>query len=802
MSGENLICTWKRKTLLTNPRLLLLFLLLITNSHFLEAQSRQATSAWDSRFWLAGFAGEVFATASTGSGLLYAGGSFGAVDGRLCQNLAIWNDSLWLPLAGGVNGPVYAIATSGDSVFAGGRFTLAGQTVVRNIALWDGAAWRDLGGGIGDGYESDAVWSLAFSRGVLYAGGAFGSAGGTPAPGVAMWDGSAWSGFGVGTLGRVNALAVLGDTLYAGGRFATMDTTYSPGIAAWYGGMWHPVPPLISSRIVLSLAVDDLGLIVTGGLLTSPDSLRSCVARLTGSGLSILGGSFNAKVGSLYSWEGQILAGGDFTLAGGHSANRIARWVGNQWQPFGGGFDSTVNTISVHNGGVVAAGLFSFSDSAMLPRLAHWDDKRWSRIGEISTGDGANGRIRALCRVGNDVYAGGSFTAIGNVRASRIARWDGLRWWPMGQGVNGIVQAIAQGIDGLYVGGDFTTAGGLVSPRIARWDGSQWHPLASGLDRTVYSLAVKDTEVFAGGTFSSTGATTLRRIGRWDGKQWNALGFGLGGGSIRAMAFVGDTLYVGGQFTQIDTVHTRNIARWNGTAWSQVQGGVDGSDNSIITGLATLNRDLIVAGEFSSAGGLPAASVARWDGARWTSMGSPTTGHAIALTSYAGRICLSYEDSLLSSYQNCGISRWDGTGWISIGKTDDQVLALQGIDGGIVAGGAFSSVDGLPAASIDIYHESPVVVMNGEEFQQLMFHVFPNPFNSRVNFRYAVVKRTRVELTMYDMLGRQVRRIVDETQGPGAYDASFEASSLASGIYLTRLKVDGSVQTRRIVLIR
>src|SRR5205085_3263771 len=89
-----------------------------------------------------------------------------------------------------------------------------------------------------------------------------------------------------------------------------------------------------------------------------------------------------------------------------------------------------------------------------------------------------------------DVAAGGYFTTIEGVAASRVAIWDGSTWRALGVGLNGDAYALAGAPNGdLIAGGNFVQAGGAPAVRVARWNGSTWSPLGSGLG-IVPALAV------------------------------------------------------------------------------------------------------------------------------------------------------------------------------------------------------------------------------------------------------------------------------------------------------------------------
>ena len=97
-------------------------------------------------------------------------------------------------------------------------------------------------------------------------------------------------------------------------------------------------------------------------------------------------------------------------------------------------------------------------------------DTNWVTLGGLP---GANGNVLALTADTNgNVFAGGTFTAIGATNASYIAKWNGSAWSAVGSGLSGeaaLVDALADdGAGHLFVGGYFFLAGTNVSPHIAQ----------------------------------------------------------------------------------------------------------------------------------------------------------------------------------------------------------------------------------------------------------------------------------------------------------------------------------------------
>ena len=79
---------------------------------------------------------------------------------------------------------------------------------------------------------------------------------------------------------------------------------------------------------------------------------------------------------------------------------------------------------------------------------------------------------------------------------------------------------------------------------------------------------------------------------------------------------------------------------------------------------------------------------------------------------------------------------------------------------------------------------------------------FPNPFNPSTTIQFELNQAAFTKLTVYDMLGRKVRELVNEVRPAGTNTIQFNATNLASGIYLYRLESNGMVHTKRLTLIK
>ena len=101
-------------------------------------------------------------------------------------------------------------------------------------------------------------------------------------------------------------------------------------------------------------------------------------------------------------------------------------------------------------------------------------------------------------------------------------------------------------------------------------------------------------------------------------------------------------------------------------------------------------------------------------------------------------------------------------------------------------------------------------VDNTEELTKIEYELsnnYPNPFNPSTIIKYSVsnVKADfsqRVILKVYDVLGKEVRTLVNEDQEPGKYSVNFNASELSSGIYLYSIKIGSYASVKKMILTK
>lgn len=79
---------------------------------------------------------------------------------------------------------------------------------------------------------------------------------------------------------------------------------------------------------------------------------------------------------------------------------------------------------------------------------------------------------------------------------------------------------------------------------------------------------------------------------------------------------------------------------------------------------------------------------------------------------------------------------------------------------------------------------------------------YPNPFNPSTEISYNLPKQSFVTLKVYDVLGREIITLVNETKSAGTYKINFYAEGLGSGVYFYQLNADNFMEKRKMILIK
>jgi hypothetical protein len=732
---------------------------------------------WDDRFGMPGAAETVYDIAVAADGTVYAN--------MWSEGVVRWNGRAWQNLGATGSGDINALATIDNTLYAAGSFTSIGAFQVRYLAKWTGGAWQQVGSGVGPeiveewGTNEGSFDALASVGGTLYVGGRFNRVDGQDANSIAAWNGTSWAALGEGIrsldwegqpteVGEVKTVVPAAGQLYVGGTFERAGAQSASGIAVWNGSAWAALGGGMEldrggsaePAIVQAIAVSGSTVYAGGEFTKAGGKAANNVAAWNGTSWAALGNGitgqsvYNTRVDALLVDGTTVLAGGEFTFAGGLAANNFARWNGSAWAAVGQleTYD-TIKALVPAPGGYYVGGDFSTLDGVLAERIASRSGGTWLALGQgltMSDNNCCNGTVYATVSDGaGRVYVGGRFETAGGIVVNNVAMWDGARWHALGAGVGeGDVRALLLRGGYLYVGGGFKTAGGAGIPYLARYNTTtgQWSGLGSGVNGEVYALEEAGGVIYAGGDMSAAGGAQVSNIAAWNGAQWSALSQKLvirevfdtcaeAGTQVYAIKASGRYLVIGGHFRLVQTgfdapcavqsyFPANNILLWDRLAdeWYFLGGngsyGVSGGGGlfpsvralEVVGGTLEAGGTLYVGGEFAQAGLVPAPGIARFklDGG-WQALGGVSGGSGGALNS-PGVSALKAAGADLyigGNFTTAGsgpanyVARYNTANgaWSAIGSgVTDEVYALAVASDGLYVGGEFAQAGARPSA--------------------------------------------------------------------------------------------------------
>ena len=103
-----------------------------------------------------------------------------------------------------------------------------------------------------------------------------------------------------------------------------------------------------------------------------------------------------------------------------------------------------------------------------------------------------------------------------------------------------------------------------------------------------------------------------------------------------------------------------------------------------------------------------------------------------------------------------------------------------------------------------IYTTNPLVSVDEPTISNSFYidQNYPNPFNPSTKINYSLVNFSKVELSVYNMLGQKICELVNSEQSAGKYSVQFNAENLSSGVYFYTIRVDNYIQTKKMILVK
>jgi type IX secretion system substrate protein/cortical protein marker for cell polarity len=645
-----------------------------------------------------------------------------------------------------------------------------------------------------------------------------------------------WTSLGPGTNGSIYAMVKdNNNNIIVGGKFTEAGGISRNNIAGLDASLsWFTMGSLTDSVTAL---------VVFGSQLLAASGNK--VYSWNGSSWDTLGSQFNGEVRALAIHRGSLIAGGLFTFAD-TIVNHIAIWnvTQSKWRPLAQGLNDDVYSLTVDNPGnagvLYVGGRFNQAGGNSATHIAKWDVTAWSGLG---SGMNQGGYVYSLIYRNSDstLVVGGEFTSAGGISASRIASWKPatFSWSTIGSGMDNRVLSLSIYNNELVAGGIFKFAGGHYVDRIAKWNGTDWSRLITGTNRAVNCLFTDNANLFAGGQFTTAGGKYISHIALWNLQPTSTIS------GIVTYSDNGQPVPSGSKVKAVRLdVNTREIIEIDSTT-------TGGSGNYLLNNVRRDTNMYILSFPNDELINLAATYVPtyypmaiNWQNAVTVYPINNLTNIDISVfritpgpmnpmaADCGGHVYLRFTPTLPGDENDVGLPYKSGSivyakqGNVYKGFGVSNTLEEYNIPQ-LAAGtyemyayrlGYTNAMRVVPLGNvsidtIDFYLDTVSLIgihqISSEVPREFILHQnYPNPFNPVTIIKFEVpsnLKRetSNVKMVVYDILGKEILTLVNEELKPGVYEVSWNAGSLASGLYFYKLVADeASIQTKKMVLIK
>jgi hypothetical protein len=267
-----------------------------------------------------------------------------------------------------------------------------------------------------------------------------------------------------------------------------------------------------------------------------------------------------------------------------------------------------------------------------------------------------------------------------------------------------------------------------------------------------------------------------------NGTSWTAVNNGLPtSADVWSLAISGTNLFAGSNFGVF-------LSTNNGTSWTAVNSGL--TDTTVVS-FAVLGTNLF-AGVAGTGG--DGVFLSTNNGTSWTAVnnGLPKDVWSLAISG-----------TNLFAGTNFGVflSTNNGNSWTAVntGLTNTNVASFAVSGTNLFAGTSNAGVWRRPLSEMVTGVEDN---LNNLPTDYALSQNYPNPFNPSTIISYSLPTENKVTVKIYNLLGQEIKTIVDRTESAGDHQITFNAGNLPSGIYLYRIQAGEFIQTRKMVLLK
>jgi len=155
-----------------------------------------------------------------------------------------------------------------------------------------------------------------------------------------------------------------------------------------------------------------------------------------------------------------------------------------------------------------------------------------------------------------------------------------------------------------------------------------------------------------------------------------------------------------------------------------------------------------------------------------------------------------------------GLLRYNDTTWLLFSQSNSPIKSAVVIITDKNDNKVFSAtLAGSERSALVFYNENGVILTSVKEdnlfpSKFILYQNYPNPFNLNTKIRFTVPVSDWISLKVYDIMGQEIRTLLNEHKSPGEYSVQFIANDLSSGVYIYTFKSSSFVESKRMVLLK
>ena len=369
----------------------------------------------------------------------------------------------------------------------------------------------------------------------------------------------------------------------------------------------------------------------------------------------------------------------------------------------------------------------------------------------------------SMAAIGINIFAG-----MGYGQGVFISTNNGISW--VQTSLNNItVNAVAVLGNNVFAG--TYNSGVLISTN----NGTNWTPTSLN-NITIYALAVNENTIYAGTDIGSIYYSSNNGI------NWNIIS--ITSQPIYSIGLSGSYIFAG------TTGNGIFVSSNNGINWTQTF-LTNKSVHSIL-----VSGSNVYAGLWGSGG----VYLSTNNGSSWTQT-SLNNRSVWSIVASGNNIFAGMDAYPLNDTSGVYMSTNNGVTWIQKNQGFNGNMSIQSLliaNNYMLAGTFGQSIWRRPLSELvgiqNISSETPSKFSLSQNY--------PNPFNPTTKIKFAMPKSGNAKIVVYDVMGREVQTLVNERLQAGTYEATFDGSTLNSGVYFYKLIVNGQSETKKMLLLK